>query len=95
MAQALPSDDRSYQFRSLAEWIYRRAHYFQLRTGELLFYDLLRDAAEVVRGTDLDPFFKEMDVYELQQYMEAHCIFDDLNNLIVFYAMGDILWEKT
>jgi len=68
-----------------------------LRTGQLIFNFLPEGAQNAIRGTLFDPFHKNMDAYELTQWVQDHLVFGKINRgaegVIAVFNGNDILWE--
>jgi hypothetical protein len=76
-----------------AEYTYNMAPLYGMRTGQLLFSDLRYEVAEIVRGTDLDPFYKDLSLLEIINWFEDHIVFDDQGIICRLFSGDTILWE--
>lgn len=76
-----------------ARYIWDRAPYLGMRTGQLLFNDLRHEIADVVRDTDMDPFYVDLDLDELIGWFEDHIEFDNQGRMVRLFSGNDVLWE--
>lgn len=68
------------------------------RTGQTLFNLLPTPAANAVRGTTFDPFFKNMNVREVAKWIQEHLIFGKWpgtgkDELIAVFNNDTVVWE--
>lgn len=78
-----------------AQFIYDMAPVYEERTGQLLFNNLRHEIAEVIRGTELDPFYKNMELEEIVDWYEKHIVFDNRGRMIRLISDGITLWEES
>ena len=78
-----------------AEYIYNVAPMCGYRTGQLLFNSLRYEVAEKIRGTIFDPFYKEMSLFELIEWINNHIIYDNEGMMICVFDGNTILWEES
>ncbi len=64
------------------------------RTGQYLFNRLPNGAAATVTGTLFDPFNKELNAFEIQEWIDDHLIFSSIGKLIAVFNGEKILWEN-
>lgn len=69
------------------------ARFYNQRTGQFLFNRLPEGAANVVRGTLFDPFYKELTPDQIVQWLDEHVVFDDYG-IIGIFNNNQILWER-
>lgn len=77
-----------------ADWIEDEAYILGQRTGQLLFNNLPHEVANHVRGTEFDPFHKDMSKQEIIDWFNDHVIFSDGDEIIVLFNGTEILWER-
>lgn len=77
-----------------AEYIYIMAPQYEMRTGQLLFNSLKHEIADVVRDTELDPFYRDMEIDEIVDWLENHIIFSNDGRMIRLFSGHNILWEE-
>ena len=77
-----------------AEYIYDTAPYLEMRTGELLFDELRHEIADVVRDTELDTFYDEMDFGEILDWLDRHIIYDNQGAMVRLRDGNRVLWEE-
>jgi hypothetical protein len=80
--------------RKEAEYIFEMADYHCQRTGQFLFNSLRHEIAEVVRNTLFDPFYKELSLGEIIDWLENHILFDDQGKMIYLFSDNQILWKE-
>lgn len=82
------------RIRREAEYIHTMAPVFDNRTGQLLFNVLRHEIADVVRHTDFDPFYEDLTLEEIVEWLEAHILYDNDGNMIRLFDEGGVLWEE-
>ena len=81
------------RIRREAEYIHTMAPVYGERTGELLFNVLRHEIADVVRNTNFDPFYEDLDTDEIVEWLETHILYDNDGNMIRLFDERGILWE--
>jgi hypothetical protein len=76
-----------------AQYIVRMAPQLDQRTGQLLFNNLRSEVAEACRGTVYDPFYEDLSLDEIIQWLEDHVIYNDQGIMTCFFIGNTILWE--
>lgn len=89
MAEITPTS----RLRMHAEYVCAQAPEIGERTGQLLFNSLRHEIAEVVRGTMLDTFYREMSFQEVYDWLTNHLVYDYSGNMICLFDGQKILWE--
>ena len=79
--------------RREAEYIHTMAPVYDNRTGQLLFNTLRHEIADVVRDTDFDPFYEDLDLEEIVEWLEAHIMYDREGKMIRLFDEYGVLWE--
>lgn len=77
-----------------AEYIHFMAPQYDMRTGQLLFNVLRHEIADVVRDTELDTFYEDLEVEEIVDWLEDHIIFDNQGRMVRLFSGHTILWEE-
>ncbi len=91
--------NQSRRAEQLIEFIFKHAQRQGQRSGQFLFNTgLPQEAANAIRGTLIDPFYKDMGRQELREWIDNHIIFRDAPGfedvMIIGIFDGDrILWE--
>jgi hypothetical protein len=80
--------------RREAQYIYDMAPAYDMRTGQLLFNSLKHEIAEVVRNTSFDPFYKDMELEEIVEWLEDHIIYDNQGMMVRLFSDHRVLWEE-
>lgn len=86
--------DSKLRVRKHAEYIYDSAPVLGMRTGELLFAELRHEIADIVRDTDLDTFYDDLELEEIEEWLENHIVY---NNQGIMERLKDdhgVLWEE-
>ena len=76
-----------------ATYIFEVAPGYGERPGQFLFNSLRHEIADTVRGTFLDPFYKEMSLRQIIEWLENHIIYDDDGRMICLFDKNEVLWE--
>lgn len=76
-----------------AEYVFNTAPVYDMRTGEFLFNVLRHDIADVVRDTDMDTFYDDLEYEEIVDWFDNHIIFDNMGNMVRLFDEHGILWE--
>jgi hypothetical protein len=77
-----------------AEYIHFMAPQYDMRTGQLLFNILRHEIAEVVRNTELDTFYEDLELEEIVEWLENHIMFDNQGRMIRLFDGHRILWAE-
>jgi hypothetical protein len=88
MSDTLPRSTRE------AEYIFDNAPMLEQRTGQLLFNSLRQQVAAKVRDTDFDPFYKDLTLFEIIEWLENHVVYNDEGIMIRLFDGNEILWEE-
>lgn len=78
---------------SEAQYICTMAPFYKMRTGQLLFNMLRYEVAEVVRSTELDTFYKNLEFDEIVDWLDNHIIFDNFGTMVRLFSGHTILWQ--
>jgi hypothetical protein len=78
----------------LAKHIQHSALIYGQRTGQYLFNSLTPVVADKVRGTNFDPFYLDLTIEGIIQWLEDHIIFNDNGSIGCLFNGYEILWEE-
>jgi hypothetical protein len=77
-----------------ADWIMAMARFHKMRTGQLLFNNLPAPVANVIRRTEIDPFYKDLTREEVLKWYDDHIIYNEYDEIVVVFSANTILWER-
>lgn len=77
-----------------AEYIYTMAPQYDMRPGQFLFNYLRHEVADVVRGTELDTFYQDLELEDIAQWLDQHIIYDNQGRMVRLHDGHHVLWEE-
>jgi hypothetical protein len=77
-----------------AKKIHLDSRKYNFRSGQYLFNNLPIGAAEAVRSTYFDPFYKDMNLEQIAAWVENHLVLGNVGDVIAVFDHNIILWER-